>query len=79
MPAAASIINVTVKTPVEMSTLVMVLISIVAAFIMSFAATPVVKSFAQRVGAMDVPKDDRRMHDHPIPRLGGLAVFLGWI
>lgn len=79
MPAAASIINVTVKTPVNMSILVMVLISIVAAFIMSFAATPVVKSFAQKVGAMDVPKDDRRMHDHPIPRLGGLAVFLGFL
>lgn len=79
MPAAADIINVSVNAPVEMSTLVVVLISIVAAFVMSFAATPVVKSFAQRVGAMDVPKDDRRMHDHPIPRLGGLAVFLGFI
>ena len=57
----------------------MVFIAIVAAFVMSFAATPVVKSFARRVGAMDVPKDGRRMHDHPIPRLGGLAMFLGFI
>ena len=76
---AASIIRVSVRTPVNLSTLLMVVISIAAAFVMSFAATPVVKSFAQRVGAMDVPKDGRRMHDHPIPRLGGLAMFLGFI
>ena len=76
---AASIIRVSVRTPVNLSTLLMVFISIVVAFVMSFAATPVVKSFARRVGAMDVPKDARRMHDHPIPRLGGLAMFLGFI
>ena len=28
---------------------------------------------------MDVPKDSRRMHDHPIPRMGGLAIFLGFL
>ncbi len=76
---AASIIRVSVRTPVNLSTLLMVFISIVVAFVMSFAATPVVKSFARRVGAMDVPKDARRMHDHPIPRLGGLAMFIGFI
>ncbi len=54
-------------------------LAIVAAFIISFAATPIVKSFAQRVGAVDVPKDGRRMHTHPIPRLGGLAIFLGFL
>lgn len=31
------------------------------------------------MGAMDVPKDARRMHDHPIPRMGGLAIFLGFL
>lgn len=54
-------------------------LAVAAAFIISFAATPIVKSFAQRVGAMDVPKDGRRMHTHPIPRLGGLAIFLGFL
>ena len=76
---ALSVIRVSVRTPVNLSTLLMVVISIAAAFVMSFAATPVVKSFARRVGAMDVPKDGRRMHDHPIPRLGGLAMFFGFI
>lgn len=64
---------------VDIKILVNVLVSLVAAMVMSFAATPVVKIFAQKVGAIDVPKDDRRMHDHPIPRMGGLAMFLGFI
>jgi UDP-GlcNAc:undecaprenyl-phosphate GlcNAc-1-phosphate transferase len=54
-------------------------IAVAAAFIISFAATPIVKSFANRVGAIDVPKDNRRMHTQPIPRLGGLAIFLGFL
>ena len=59
--------------------LVSVLLAVVAAFAISFASTPIVKSFARRVGAIDVPKDSRRMHSTPIPRLGGLAIFLGFI
>ena len=54
-------------------------LAIAASFIISFAATPIVKSFANRVGAIDVPKDARRMHTQPIPRLGGLAIFIGFI
>ena len=45
----------------------------------SFLTSPVVKAFAYKVGAVDVPKDNRRMHHVPIPRLGGLAVFFGFI
>ncbi|MDR1299577.1 MAG: undecaprenyl/decaprenyl-phosphate alpha-N-acetylglucosaminyl 1-phosphate transferase [Oscillospiraceae bacterium] len=65
--------------PIDLDVIVKVLVSLVAALVMSFAATPVVKRFAKRVGAMDVPRDNRRMHDHPIPRQGGLAIFLGFI
>jgi len=53
--------------------------ALLTAGILSFLATPLVKHLAQRVGAMDVPKDNRRMHDHPIPRMGGLAIFLGFL
>ena len=67
------------NSPIDLQLLVKVLASLVAALVMSFAATPVVKIFAQKVGAIDVPKDGRRMHDHPIPRLGGLAIFLGFL
>ncbi len=55
------------------------LLAIGVGFAVSFAATPIVKAFAQKVGAMDVPGDARRIHDHPIPRMGGLAIFLGFI
>ena len=49
------------------------------AFGISFAMTPPVKGFAEQVGAIDVPKEARRVHDHPIPRMGGLAIFLGFM
>ena len=64
---------------IDAGLLAQVLVSLAAALVMSFILTPVVKVFAQKVGAMDVPKDGRRMHDHPIPRLGGLAMFLGFL
>ncbi|MCI8527199.1 MAG: undecaprenyl/decaprenyl-phosphate alpha-N-acetylglucosaminyl 1-phosphate transferase [Oscillospiraceae bacterium] len=54
------------------------LLALVVATVVSFAATPLVKRAAYKVGAIDVPKDDRRMHKVPIPRLGGLAIFLGF-
>ena len=49
------------------------------ALLVCFVMTPLVRSFAVKVGAVDVPKDNRRMHDHPIPRQGGLAIFLGFL
>ena len=45
---------------------------------LSYFLTPFVKQLAARIGAIDTPKDDRRMHRKPIPRLGGLAIFLGF-
>ncbi len=47
-------------------------------FFVSYRMTPRVKGFAERIGAMDIPKDDRRVHNHPIPRMGGLAIILGF-
>ncbi len=44
----------------------------------SCAATPMAKLLARKVGAIDVPKDERRMHHIPIPRMGGMAIFLGF-
>ena len=54
-----------------------VALALLTALVVSFLMTPVVKSFAYKVGAIDVPKDERRMHHKPIPRLGGLAIFAG--
>ncbi len=56
-----------------------VLLALFIAGVVSFAATPLVKVLSVKWGAIDVPKDDRRMHDHPIPRMGGLAIFFGFL
>ncbi len=53
--------------------------ALLCAFAVSFLMCPLVKSFAYRIGAIDVPKDNRRMHKKPVPRLGGLAIFLGFM
>ena len=58
---------------------VILVIAFAAALVLSFFMTPPVKEFAERIGAMDVPRDDRRVHDHPIPRMGGLAIVVGFI
>ena len=64
---------------VDLSTIGYVAAALAVAALIAFIATPVVKSLAFKVGAVDVPKDARRMHDHPIPRMGGLAIFLGFL
>lgn len=56
-----------------------ILLALVVAFVISFAATPVVSSFAKKVGAIDIPDKKRHIHSHPIPRMGGLAIFLGFL
>ena len=57
--------------------------TIISAFalaaVLSYFFTPPVKNFAHKVGAIDVPKDARRMHKKPIPRLGGLAIYGGFL
>ena len=54
---------------------------ILAAFglsaVIAFAFTPISIKLAHLIGAIDVPKDWRRMHRRPIPRFGGLAIFTG--
>lgn len=53
-------------------------VSALVAFLVAYFLTPVAKMFAIKIGAIDVPKDNRRVHDHPIPLMGGLAIFLGF-
>lgn len=54
-------------------------LALVCAAVVSCALTPLVKVLAKKVGAMDIPKDERRMHRVPIPRMGGMAIFLGFM
>ncbi len=57
------------------SDIILTLCAFVFALALSFILTPLAEKLAYRVGAIDVPKDSRRMHKKPIPRLGGVAIF----
>lgn len=46
------------------------------AFTVVLVGTPPIRRVALRIGAVDQP-DERRIHQRPTPRLGGLAIFLG--
>jgi UDP-GlcNAc:undecaprenyl-phosphate GlcNAc-1-phosphate transferase len=48
----------------------------VVAFVVVVLLTPAVGGMARLLGAVDRP-DERRLNRRPIPRLGGLAIFLG--
>jgi len=40
--------------------------------------TPLVKKIAIHINALDIP-DARKVHNKPIPRLGGLGIFVGFL
>lgn len=56
-----------------------VAVTLLSAALISFLTTPLVRRIAFKIGAVDVPKDNRRMHKDPIPRMGGLAIFFGFL
>lgn len=49
-----------------------------ATLIAALIVTPIMKRIALRWGVVAAP-GGRRKHDGPIPKLGGLAVFCGWV
>ena len=63
----------------DVSFLLRVGAAVLVSAVLSFLLTLPVKRLAVRIGAMDVPKDARRMHNKPIPRMGGMAIFLGFL
>lgn len=53
------------------------LVTFLTALALSLATAPLAIKLAPKVGAIDVPKDNRRMHTKVMPRFGGLAIFVG--
>lgn len=51
--------------------------TLLVSFLTSWAVTPAVIRLAHRVGAMD-PPGPRKVHERPIPRIGGIAVAFGF-
>ncbi len=56
-----------------------ILLAFAVALLTSFLSVPFVKNIAIKAKAIDIPKDGRRMHKTPIPRMGGLSIFYGFI
>ncbi len=52
-----------------------IVISLVCAACISFTMTPIARVLAFKIGAVDVPKDSRRMHQVTMPLLGGFAIY----
>jgi UDP-GlcNAc:undecaprenyl-phosphate GlcNAc-1-phosphate transferase len=60
-----------------MSLWVIFLFAFITATFTSLLATPCVRALALKAGVVD-PVDERRMHDQPKPRIGGLAIYLAF-
>lgn len=58
---------------------ILMLLSMAVGFLLSFVSVPIVRIFAFKYGAVDVPRDNRRMHNVPIPRMGGLSIYFGFL
>lgn len=54
------------------------IIAAAVAFVLSLVLTPAVMRLAPLVGAIDTP-NARKVHRHPVPRLGGVAIFASFI
>ena len=49
------------------------------AFLVTLGATPVVRALAIRAGAVKAPGRERDVHTRPLPDIGGVAMFLGFL
>ena len=54
-------------------------IAFLLAFITAFVLTPYTIKIARKIGAVDIPKDERRMHHKPMPKFGGPAIIIGFL
>ena len=63
--------------------LAIVVAALVVALVVTMVVMPLVRRLAIRLGAIDMPgkagtDSERHLHTQPTPRMGGLAIFLGF-
>lgn len=56
-----------------------IVIAFLLAFITTYVITPYAIRLSKKIGALDVPKEKRKIHNGAMPRLGGLAIIIGFI
>lgn len=62
-----------------MTQLIFGIVATICAILLAYTLTPAVRVLAFKIGAVDIPLDSRRIHKKPIPRIGGLAIYLSFI
>ena len=62
-----------------LASFIIAIVAVACAALVSYTTTPPVRLLAFRIGAIDIPTDARRMHKKPTPRIGGLAIFAGFL
>lgn len=53
-----------------------IIMPFIVSVVISLFMTPIIRKLAIRIGAIDIPKDNRRVHKKPIPLMGGLAIYI---
>lgn len=62
----------------NISTIINIFLMIITTFVFTLVTVPIAKKIAIHVGAMDIP-NERKVHKKPMPRLGGLAIYFGFL
>ena len=62
-----------------MPQIIFIIIAFACAGLLAYSLTPAVRVLAFKIGAIDIPLDERRMHKKPIPRIGGLAIYISFL
>ena len=62
-----------------MTEIIYSLCAVICAGLLAFSLTPIVRVLAIKIKAIDIPLDNRRMHHRPVPRIGGLAIFIAFL
>ena len=56
-----------------------IFLMVITTFVFTALIMPLTNKIAHHIGAIDIPKDERRVHSKPIPKLGGLGIFVGFL
>ena len=66
-------------TELNYQAILYIIIALICAACIAFTMTPLARVLAFKIGAVDIPKDKRRMHRVAMPLLGGVAIFTAFV
>src|SRR5437868_2573689 len=50
-----------------------------ASFLFALVLTPLCRNLLRHFGMMDHPDQDRKLHQHPIPTMGGIPILFAYL